>query len=222
MIFFGITLSMQFNNWNEARKQKQKELKLLSAIYVDLNTDLVDVKSVIRKFDVSYIKVLNRLDSCLQTSKPVDFKSLKKPLMLPVGNSYMDQNNGAFECAKYDGANLIKNSSLKIKIFEYYESKLKWIKNQQDWQYQFGSTYIYPIFIKYCEDNLQISYQNYLRLRKDKQAIRLLSMWKKSYVQNQKMHKELIPVLKKLKHEMEQELTAKGEDPKQILRECKI
>lgn len=219
LIFLGITLSMQFNNWNEERKQRKKEIEIISAIYIDVNSDLKDVKNVINRLDMYYIGEITRLDSCISVKNPVNAELFDKPLTIPMGSSFLSRNNGAYQNLKYEGSNLIKNNSLKSSIFDYYESRLNWIDTNQQWKSDFGSNYILPIFLKYCNEELKLTYQNYLQLREDKLSVKLLMIWKQHYTKTKNLHLELIPVLDKLKHNLEEELITNGENPDQILKE---
>ena len=222
MIFVGITLSMQFDNWNEARKLKQREMELLSAIYLDLSADFEDLNGVIQNFDEFYIEPIKYLDSCLRCTKPVDFNHLGKPIVFPIGGTFMDQNKGAYECFKYDGATLVKDNRLKIKLFDYYEAKLSWVDQHQSWQEEYRDEYVYPLYMKYTNnESSHISCENYLKMRNDKHVHVILYQWKTSYIKNQKVHRELLPILLDLKSDVEKELVANGIDPKQILKEAK-
>ncbi|MDE5422872.1 DUF6090 family protein [Ancylomarina sp. DW003] len=221
MIFIGITLSMQFNNWNEERKLKQLEIELISDLYVDVVQDSMELKNIINNHDKIFIKPLEHLDSCLQLENPVDFKDLKCNLKIKLGGHYMSMNSGAYECYKHQGISVMKNSGLKIKLFEYYESGLNWLKTNQEIQDEFSRDYMIPLCVKYTNKSLELSDENYLKIRKDEQAKLLISFWIEVYKKNKRLHESLLPDLKELKREMEKELIANSKDPKQILKEAK-
>jgi hypothetical protein len=222
MIFAGITLSMQFNNWNEERKLKQLELELISDLYIDVVQDSIELHNGLLNHEKYFIKPLQFLDSCLSSEEPIDYLKLKDPLRILLGGSYMSKNNGAYECFKYEGISTIKNSRLKIKLFDYYESGLNWLKVNQNEQNGFGDEHVIPLFIKYTNAKLEVPYESYLKMRDDKEAKLVISFWIRTYIQSKDMHRELIPLVRDLKHEMEKELLANGKDPKQILKIAEV
>lgn len=211
---------MQFNNWNEERKLKQLELELISDLYIDIVEDYNDIQRNIVTTEESFLRPLKYLDSCLIAIQPVNLSDLKNKLQIKMGRASMSMNIGAYESFKHQGIALMKNSRLKIKLFEYYESGLNQLNRQQESQSKFGDVYIMPLSIKYCDNNFEIPYRNYLDLRKDSESKRVISYWIRMYEYNQYINKKLTPLQKGLKHEMEKELIANGKDPRQILKEA--
>ncbi|WP_143470911.1 hypothetical protein [Labilibaculum manganireducens] len=218
MIFIGITFSMQFNNWNEERKLKQLELELISDLYVDVTEDYNDIQKNIITTEKSFLRPLKYLDSCLTTIQPVNQSDLKDKLQIKMGRSSMSMNIGAYESFKHQGIALMKNSRLKIKLFEYYESGLNQLNRQRESQSEFGDNYIMPLSIKYCENFFEMPYSNYLLLRNNPSDKRVINYWVRMYEFNQYINKKLIPLQEDLKLEKEKELIANGIDPKLILQ----
>lgn len=220
MIFIGITLSMQFNNWNEERKLKQLEIELISDLYLDVLQDSIELNNCVVNHQKYFIDPLSLLDTSLKVVEPIDYSKLAKPLKITIGGNYMSMNMGAYECFKHQGISLMKNSQLKIKLFEYYEAGLNWIKSNQKVQNDFGDNYMIPLCVKYADSKLFLPFESYIKMRKDEKAKLLISFWLGTYEKNMQLHKDLIPLLNDLKQEMEKELIANGIDPKQILKEA--
>ncbi|MFA8436849.1 MAG: hypothetical protein ACEPOZ_20265 [Marinifilaceae bacterium] len=222
LIFLGITLSMQFDNWNDERKLRKKETAILSSLYADVVADSVRLVQVINGFDKYYVKPLTLLDSCLQSTKAVDLTQLHRPLKITMGSSFMDNNKGAYECFKYEGVALVKNSRLKVKLFDYYEDRLSWLDNYQKLRGDFQNNFIFPVALKYGDSTLCLDKASYLQLRRDAYSCSLLSKWKAIYASNREEHQKILPILLDLKHELEKELRQKGKDPHRVLVESDV
>ena len=221
LIFFGITLSMQFDNWNEARKERSKEKEILSSIYVELKLNQEDLQSTIKGFDQYFTQHMIRLDSCLKCKQAIE-KEFYSDLYFPLGGAYLDQHLGAYENFKHNGSLLVRNNNLKIALFDYYEIRLKWIEFCQKSQGEIRSQAIFPLFINHASEKGKISYDDYLIMREKPDVIKQISIWKSTYIDNRKLHVELQPILDQLILDMEEELTYLGCNPDNILKESGI
>ena len=73
LVFIGIAMALQFNNWNEAKKTREKEQQVLTEIISDLEYTLVDLDRVLNtrtnniKRTISSIKTIIDV---LETDKP--------------------------------------------------------------------------------------------------------------------------------------------------------
>ncbi|MEO2064289.1 MAG: DUF6090 family protein [Christiangramia sp.] len=61
LVVIGILIALQINNWNEDRKEKIKEIKLLSALQEDFQTNQKNLQKALN----SYPKIEHRLESQL-------------------------------------------------------------------------------------------------------------------------------------------------------------
>lgn len=221
MIFIGITLSMQFDNWNEARKERIKEKEILSTIYVELKLNQEDLLNTIKSFDDYYIKPLFRLDSCLQCKLPIQ-KELYEEFTIPMGGTYLSQKLGAYENFKHNSSLLVRNNNLKIALFDYYEIKLKWIEFCQKSRDEIGNSMILPLFVNLSSQNNLIAYNNYLSMRTSPDIVRKISLWKQAYENDKNLHTELQPILDQLILDMEAELISIGLKPDEVLKNSNI
>ena len=212
---------MQFNNWNEDRKQKKREMDLLSSIYLDITASILEVKQNVEDFDSYFISPMNLLDSCLHCKRLDDFDRYSEKLWIPTGCIFLNMNNGAYECFKYEGSTLIKNNYLKIKLFDYYESRLNWINVQERMLQQYADLFVIPVSHEYLRVENKMPKETFLNLRKDKKSRKILKQWKYSYKELQQLHRDLIPLLVDIKKVIEDEFLVSGIDPKQILKEAK-
>jgi len=203
MIFAGITLSMQFDNWNENRKLQQKEVELLKILYIDVCNDQKDLGRILESYDRYYLSHFTHLDSCLHHK--IEKKDYKE-IFIPIGNSYINQDKGAYESLKYEDSNVFRNIQLKVKIYDYYEARLNWVETNFKWKDEISTNYIIPLSLKYCDDKLRINYEKFCQLKKDKYSLQILTIWHKAYQQIQQEYLKMDQHQRKLKLALEQEL----------------
>lgn len=114
LVMLGILLALNISNWNDERKNRKEEKKVLSRIVKDLEQDLIS-------YNRDYIKKNEYLkNSLLDTTQNIHYDSLNKYL-----NNYFAffKTNASYIGLKDGGKlSLIKNENLKTKLITYYES----------------------------------------------------------------------------------------------------
>lgn len=118
----GILLALQVNNWNEGRKNKEEEIKLL----IEIGNNL---KSGISKLDQSF-----KWDSLCLNSSLIVLNHLSKDLPYNDSLSYhfnlfpniglAGLSSSGFESLKSKGLDLIKNDSIRIRLSYLYENSI--------------------------------------------------------------------------------------------------
>ena len=123
LVMIGILLALQINNWNETRKDRVFEVKMLSEIRNALENDIVSFeRSVLR---------LHKLDSATNVmaehiykqSTFVDslyYKGESRWYYLRAGIQYQ-YNRGPYEAIKSSGIDRISNDSLRNKLIKLYD-----------------------------------------------------------------------------------------------------
>jgi len=115
LVMFGILLALYISNWNEARKDRVEEKKILTQIVKDLEQDLVS-------FNREYTKKNEFLRDCLSGQQQyVAYDSLNNYL-----NNYFAffKTNASYIGLKDGGRlSLIKEEILKTKLITYYEKQ---------------------------------------------------------------------------------------------------
>ncbi len=124
LVVFGILIALQVNNWNEQRKSKSQEIKILTEVRNALKVDLKDIKFNIdwhgkaKKSCETIINVFN-LNTPYNDSLDVHF-----------GQAYLHTNFlpnlGSYETIKSKGIDLISNDSIRINLALYYEQDIKY------------------------------------------------------------------------------------------------
>lgn len=114
LVMFGILLALYISNWNEERKNRNEEKKILNRIAKDLEQDLIS-------FNRDYTKKNEYLKKCLSSqTKLIKYDSLNKYL-----NNYFAffKTNASYIGLKDGGRlSLIKEENLKAELITYYET----------------------------------------------------------------------------------------------------
>lgn len=121
LVMVGILLALQVNNWNEARKERNIEIKYLKNLKLDLKTDLVNLDSMIvdRRNKMLSANALLKL----QPPNTIDqLKSFDSLLWKVYGwTSFTPRTNTLDELISSGSLNIIKNDSIKFYLLSIKE-----------------------------------------------------------------------------------------------------
>jgi hypothetical protein len=123
LVMIGILLALQINNWNETRKDRVFEMKMLLEIRKALENDIIYFERSVNR--------LEKLDSATnvmakhvyEQSNFVDSLSDKgdsRWYLLRTGIQYQ-YNRGPYEAIKSSGIDRISNDSLRNKLIKLYD-----------------------------------------------------------------------------------------------------
>ncbi|NND10866.1 MAG: hypothetical protein HKN96_06625 [Flavobacteriaceae bacterium] len=120
LVVIGILIALQINNWNEGRKNNQRETLILKEILNSINKDLKYNEDVVDRLIERKRQGLDSLETYI-----VDKKPIQDSLFL---NFYSDAgqiiallyDNGPYEALKSSGLELITNDSLRSAINNLY------------------------------------------------------------------------------------------------------
>jgi len=123
LVVIGILIALQINNWNENRKQKNKEIVILSSIQEALKQDKIRFERVIPAND----RIRNSIDLLLHTlERDLSYHDSLKYHFSNITQSWLaDFQESAFENLKSEGINLISNENLRKAIVRYYDSGIE-------------------------------------------------------------------------------------------------
>ncbi|WP_455170522.1 DUF6090 family protein, partial [Aegicerativicinus sediminis] len=123
LVMIGILLALQVNNWNEDRKDKAFEIKMLTEIRNALRFDLKNFENMISRLD--------KLDSATNfMAKQIYKQSIFKDSLFNRGDSrwyYLragvqyQYNRGPYEGIKSSGIDKISNDSLRNALIKLYD-----------------------------------------------------------------------------------------------------
>jgi hypothetical protein len=125
LVMIGILLALQVNNWNEERKERQLEFKVLTEIKNNLNFDLVDFESNIshlKNIKTSCQSILNTVNDDLVYNDSLGYYFF----YLKIFPHFTPKING-YSSLQAKGIEIIQNDSLKFKITNLYEDRYKYI-----------------------------------------------------------------------------------------------
>lgn len=125
LVMIGILLALQINNWNNDRIERKLETNILSEILVNLEKDVINLKSKI-KYNENKYKVNTEVLEHLEQKTPLT-DSLKYFYSRLTGRGTFEPITVAYENLKSKGIDIIQNDSLRIAISELYDFKYFYI-----------------------------------------------------------------------------------------------
>jgi len=132
-IFVGVTIAIWFENLNERQKENSFQNELLNEMTLDLENDIKQAQVGVRLMDNSIRagkKILRILNN---KSENPDSISIHMTTMLWYNIGLY--NSASYETIKSKGLDLIRNNDLRQKIVQYYEVKVKYLKDVEKVSY---------------------------------------------------------------------------------------
>jgi len=118
LIFVGISLAIQFENWNQGRRQYADELGLLTSIRDELLKDTVDISQNMRAYGLAIARDSTIL-SQLTRREPIDSTTVHYYQDMLHNLDFTFQSS-AYETLKSRGVHLISNDDLRSRIISLY------------------------------------------------------------------------------------------------------
>lgn len=119
LVVIGILIALQINNWNENRKERLLERKVLNEIIIDIEISKADLES-----DINNLKRINveaeRLKDNLIAKEGI-YNSIKQDMRRTSRSSQFSPRKSGYENLKSRGISLISNDSLRKDIVILYE-----------------------------------------------------------------------------------------------------
>lgn len=124
LVVIGILIAFSINNWNESRKQRQKEiinlLEIKKGLESDLNTEFIPGISAYTSME----KAANNLRGFYNNTETISNDSLTKNFRIALGNEWnFIFNISPFENLKSIGIDIISNDSIRSKISSLYSDE---------------------------------------------------------------------------------------------------
>ncbi|MFV0305302.1 MAG: DUF6090 family protein, partial [Moheibacter sp.] len=145
-IFIAVISAFALNNWNDNRKDRIAESKILTEISNGLKKDLEDVKGNKLGHEQGiksvgfFKKLLTQKDSISKDSIILNYFCLTRDF-------FSVQNTSGYETLKSKGLELIDNDSLRSKIISLYESDYTILRKFEEefYETQFQENYFQEI-----------------------------------------------------------------------------
>lgn len=123
LVVIGILIALQVNNWNETRKLKQTEIKLLSEVANDLSETLNELDNDINWHRI-YLKSGNTLIEAIKT-KTLVTDSAGYLFSNIIGDLQLYPKTSGYNLLESKGMDIISNDSLRMDITNIYELGIK-------------------------------------------------------------------------------------------------
>jgi len=119
LVVIGILIALQINNWNEGRKDVQREIKMLTDLQNDIIYNIKNINEGIATLQEGAVHSQNILIG-FEKQKVYDSTMIKD---FGFYDYFWDPDfrYASFENLKKEGVNLISNDSLRNEIIELYE-----------------------------------------------------------------------------------------------------
>jgi hypothetical protein len=130
LVFLGILIALQVDNWNQNRKERKMERVLLSEMLSDLNGDLEDIEantSTMERYKNANQVVLDFLDSNLPWHDSLGYYFAQL-----FGGTLFDINTSAYESLNSIGIDLIQNDKLRQQITALYSVRYNHVAANQE------------------------------------------------------------------------------------------
>jgi hypothetical protein len=119
LVVVGILIALQINTWNENRKAKLQEVKILKQLRSDLISNLTEVTEI----EVQVKKRLRYSDSASLYFK--ERRKLDDSLVMYIGgirnSGIFNSSNTAYKYIQSEGMNILSNDSVRADLTVMYE-----------------------------------------------------------------------------------------------------
>jgi hypothetical protein len=185
LVFIGIAMALQFNNWNETKKTREKEQQVLTEIISDLEFTLQDLDRVINTRTNNLKRTINSINAVidiLETDKSY-YDSLAYTFR--AINAYDDIHfkTSGYQSLVSIGTDLVEDPNLRSAIGEFHTSSIKETKGRfEEVHLDFYSYMIDNYRIKFTsvfdENSLEKLIPNdFEALKKDKEYIQSIKVF---------------------------------------------
>lgn len=120
LVVIGILIALGINNWNENRKYRLLEHKLLSDVSINLVADTLGLNSIIEHYDY-VIKKAESIKSKMEGNTPYDNTMEVTFAIISVSYAY-ESDYSIFETIKSTGLDIIKNDSIRNWVVNFYNN----------------------------------------------------------------------------------------------------
>ena len=204
LVVIGILIALQINNWNEAKKTKEKERQVLTEIGSDLNYILTDFDEI--------IEITNNASTSIK-SLIVVFETNQKhhdslSYFINGTNSYdeVDFKMSGYQSLISIGTDLIEDTNIRSKVGTFYTSTIQDTKGANDEVKMDYHEYMLDFYRKYFttqfdkEDKKTLVPNDFEALKANREFIQSLKTYlniNKYYLEKLKTGKEEASQLKK-------------------------
>ena len=185
LVVIGILIALQVNNRNEQRKENDFEVKILTEIRNNLQTDLLEIREDLEIMDDLKRACLDVKNHILHLDEPSDSLSISAAI-LRVTPHFSPINSG-YNLLQTRSVGIIKNDSLRNSITYQYDMLYPYYKTYEEERGRFHTLHSEPKLLEYFsmiyDVDQGLSYRglffeinkiDYQRLKNDSKFIKLI------------------------------------------------
>jgi len=146
LVFLGILIALQVDNWNQDRKDRKLERVLLSEMLGNLRADLEDLNQNIQA--LSERTMSNQLVLDFLESETPWYDSLGFHFSRLMGGTVFMKNSSAYQNLESIGLNFVRDDSLRSEITALYSSYYPYLVGVEEWAADFRANQFTPIIAK--------------------------------------------------------------------------
>ena len=121
LVMIGILLALQVNNWNENRKERLEEIRLLESIQMDLKQDQEMLNRIIVQAQERQAQVDSILTLMYEQRSPDTDTFIRLNRSGVAFENHFQVNSGTFDESQSAGSvKFIRDDELRQQIFSYY------------------------------------------------------------------------------------------------------
>ncbi|WP_445752737.1 DUF6090 family protein [Polaribacter sp.] len=211
LVVIGILIALQINNWNENRKLKKQETKILSDLLAESKQNKTEIQNGMKfiKITINDIsKIEYYINNNLDYSTELDNGFCRFP-----HNSSGAVNSAAYNSLKSIGIGILQNDKLKMDIVNLYDVKFLNIPDYTIDENLIRSSVVFPFYAKniiYSEDFTYLARpNNFTELKRNQEFLNILRLVKRQRIRGvERLEEVLIPV-NKLIQDLSNELDSK-------------
>ena len=148
LVVIGILIALQVNNWNESKKEKEKEIRLL----IELKNDLLETKSdLITDVEKAnqILETTNVLYKAASENKISDNNPFELKTAYLLETSLLYPKLSAYEAIKSEGITIISNDILRKKITDFYQLHLTRVSSAEVYLERLNNDLLKPYLNKH-------------------------------------------------------------------------
>ncbi len=183
-IFIAVISAFALNNWNDDRRDRNAEQKILTEIQHGLEQDKLDIQLNIAGHEVG-LAACDFWNKVIQ-NQPVSTDSISRKVIRLTRDFIAIQNRAGYESLKSKGLETIRDDSLRldiISIYEYDFATLKTLEEAYD-EMQFHRNYVSDFhsilgpYLLWDDQGEMVGLKTPLQLTAVEKSTLLLDLWK--------------------------------------------
>ncbi len=157
LVVIGILIALQINNWNEEKKDRAFEIRMLKEVHKALDNDIAYFNRMIiryNKLDSSVTRFIKLVHQKASFNDTLYRYGISRWYYLRTGNNYI-YNRGPYEAIKSSGLDRISNDSLRNHLVNFYDFQfprnkelLTWVNREYEEDIKKLESFLGPNFIE--------------------------------------------------------------------------